>query len=268
LTTSHEEKRESGMTYLINGQLRFGYTAREFNHSHPNNTPYPSGSFDHPKTGQPAGTWGDVGFANGVSNIFKGNVKYNIYTPKDKSYINFNGNSSYKNYGYGKMFHEQEISFDIIYDHAITGEWKSYYLKEYAIKDTTFYNQLCSIVFSDTTCSIDYNYFMLFGGYESRYFDYVLMDYFNSNFNISVVLADNYSQSLGFFYLNEKICFIKKMPTELILHFLTSTKNTRKFHYWKDDNPDYLAPYLEFEPEWNMELHKEGNIEIKRIHCR
>jgi RHS repeat-associated protein len=36
ITTSHEERKESGMTHLLNKQLLHGYTIRELNHSHPN----------------------------------------------------------------------------------------------------------------------------------------------------------------------------------------------------------------------------------------
>ena len=39
ITTGHDKGVEPGMTALINGQLQYGYTAREFNHSHPQNTP-------------------------------------------------------------------------------------------------------------------------------------------------------------------------------------------------------------------------------------
>ena len=88
LTTSHSENSEAGMPYLIDRQLRFGYTAREFNHTHPRNTPFPSGSFDYRK--EKAGEWGDVGFARDVSAIFGDKVKYNIFIPKESTYIPFN----------------------------------------------------------------------------------------------------------------------------------------------------------------------------------
>lgn len=56
ITTSHEPRRESGMTYLLNGQLFNGYTIRELNHSHPVGRT-PSGS---DLTGSLSG---DLGFA-------------------------------------------------------------------------------------------------------------------------------------------------------------------------------------------------------------
>ena len=42
LTTSHSEKRESGMVDLFNKQLKNGYTLRAFYHSHPSNVLIPS----------------------------------------------------------------------------------------------------------------------------------------------------------------------------------------------------------------------------------
>lgn len=42
ITTSHTARREYGMSNLIRGQVGYGYTVREINHSHPNSA-YPSG---------------------------------------------------------------------------------------------------------------------------------------------------------------------------------------------------------------------------------
>jgi RHS repeat-associated protein len=56
ITTSHQRGKESGMTYLLNGQLLRGYTIRELNHSHPY-SPTPSIS--------------DMGFASEVSRIMR-----------------------------------------------------------------------------------------------------------------------------------------------------------------------------------------------------
>jgi hypothetical protein len=36
ITTSHESRIESSLSYLVYGQLLYGYTIRELNHSHPN----------------------------------------------------------------------------------------------------------------------------------------------------------------------------------------------------------------------------------------
>lgn len=93
ITTSHDVNKERGMGYLYVGQLYNGYNIREMNHSHPNNTAYPSGSFVHPATGVGIGEWGDVGFSRSITNnrqINRLNVPtFNIYLPGRKSYINY-----------------------------------------------------------------------------------------------------------------------------------------------------------------------------------
>ena len=35
ITTGHKASREPGGSYLLNGQLRNGYTVRQLNHTHP-----------------------------------------------------------------------------------------------------------------------------------------------------------------------------------------------------------------------------------------
>lgn len=92
ITTGHDKDKEPGMTALINGQLQYGYTAREFNHSHPQNTPYPSGISGF------TGETGDVQWAGEVCKIFGNNVKFNIYTPKNGKYIQFSPNSKKSDY--------------------------------------------------------------------------------------------------------------------------------------------------------------------------
>ena len=102
LTTSHDEDVERGMSNLYRGQLYAGYTIREMNHSHPNNTGYPSGSFVHPKSGLEVGEWGDVGFAHGITNNRKANKfnipTFNIFLPASKSYISFGPDSIRNDY--------------------------------------------------------------------------------------------------------------------------------------------------------------------------
>jgi hypothetical protein len=64
ITTSHEMRKESGMTYLLNGQLLNGYTLRELNHSQP--VGMTSSGSD-----LPGRISGDLGFAKEVKNILK-----------------------------------------------------------------------------------------------------------------------------------------------------------------------------------------------------
>lgn len=82
---------------LIIGQLKYGYTGKEFNHSHPTNVPYPSGSFDDDRYGK-IGTWGDVGFAKYVDFVFNGSPEFNIYVKPTKEYVPYNKNSQYSDF--------------------------------------------------------------------------------------------------------------------------------------------------------------------------
>jgi hypothetical protein len=101
LTTSHDAATERGMSNLYSGQLYAGYTIRELNHNHPSNTAYPSGSFDYTDAKgnfYPTGTWGDVGFARGITNNRQANrlniPSFNIFLPASKSYINYGPNTT------------------------------------------------------------------------------------------------------------------------------------------------------------------------------
>ena len=102
LTTSHYEGKEHGINRLYSGQLYAGYTIREQNHIHPDNTPYPSGSFNHPQYGK-AGEWGDVGASAWVVGDRQkrglSNPTFRIYLPRSKSYINYVPNSIRSDYG-------------------------------------------------------------------------------------------------------------------------------------------------------------------------
>ena len=91
LTTSHGHKEEAGSADLINKQLRFGYTIREDNHSHPENTPYPSGMKDNEADIQYAQ---DVVKAMGQTPIFR------IFLPTKKKYVTFTPYSTPEEFGF------------------------------------------------------------------------------------------------------------------------------------------------------------------------
>ena len=62
ITTSHSKKDEKGSSHLWSNRLKYGYTVREMNHSHPSGIPIPSGM---PGTAQ--FSKGDISFATTVS---------------------------------------------------------------------------------------------------------------------------------------------------------------------------------------------------------
>ena len=85
ITTSHNHSEETGMTDFFIRQLQFGYTIRKNVHSHPENTPYPSG-FNEEEPG-------DIQYAKKLTNLIKQSPIFQIYLPKKGKYINFGPNS-------------------------------------------------------------------------------------------------------------------------------------------------------------------------------
>ena len=85
ITTSHNHSEETGMTDFFIRQLQFGYTIRKNVHSHPENTPYPSG-FNEEEPG-------DIQYAKKLTNLNKQSPTFQIYLPKKGKYINFGPNS-------------------------------------------------------------------------------------------------------------------------------------------------------------------------------
>ena len=73
------------MTDFFIRQLQFGYTIRKNVHSHPENTPYPSG-FNEEEPG-------DIQYAKKLTNLIKQSPTFQIYLPKKGKYINFGPNS-------------------------------------------------------------------------------------------------------------------------------------------------------------------------------
>ena len=66
ITTSHQHSREEGMTHVIDNMLSYGYSVREFKHSHPEN-------------GMPSGS--DHAFAKKYDPIFDSIPKFRVYQP-------------------------------------------------------------------------------------------------------------------------------------------------------------------------------------------
>ena len=87
LTTSHSENREFGSIDMLNKQYSYGYYMREDIHSHPHNTPIPSGF------GEEYEGTGDMEYARQLQGIYP-HVKLKIYTPKTKRYINYDKDST------------------------------------------------------------------------------------------------------------------------------------------------------------------------------
>jgi hypothetical protein len=85
ISTSHEHNTEQAASFLLKNKLWNGYTIRKYIHNHPRGTTNPSGDTDRtdPVTGRfdPAGTWGDIGFARWIYNrTHNKNTTFLIYT--------------------------------------------------------------------------------------------------------------------------------------------------------------------------------------------
>lgn len=101
ITSSHESDVDNGIMYLINNQLKNGYTIRSINHSHPNNSPYPSGLDSD---------YGDIAFSKWVTSATKQSPKFGIYIPQSGQYVYYSPNSQNEDYGFtGKPIELEEL---------------------------------------------------------------------------------------------------------------------------------------------------------------
>ena len=256
LTTSHEDRAERGMGNLINGQLRFGYTAREFNHSHPiSNKGIPSGLEDGRK---------DIGFARDVSNIFGQNVKFNIFTPKTKEYHSYGPHSKKSDY-YGKSFHEKFYLINTIYQGDPFEEiWKTMSVQEYIFKDSLVYNQLINLIAEyqrniEETGALVFEYsdsLKTFIGFNGEYYLHNL-----SMSTLTFGLYDNIdltNKVKGMFYFFGKKCLILNTSVKAMNKLFVSTNKKHKFKYRAKG-----FTCTGGEINWNMMLHNNGKLELK-----
>ena len=90
VTSSHKKGEDGSAFNLITSRLCVEGTLvtkiREANHSHPRNTMLPSGIKSNDKDG-------DIFFARWLDCLAGYNVIYNIYTPGNRKYTNYNANS-------------------------------------------------------------------------------------------------------------------------------------------------------------------------------
>ena len=91
ITSSHETHVDNGIMNLIDTQLKNGYTLRNINHSHPNNSPYPSGLNSD---------YGDIPFSQWVTSVSRQNPKFGIYIPESGQYVYYGPDSKLEDYGF------------------------------------------------------------------------------------------------------------------------------------------------------------------------
>lgn len=88
ITTSHQRERESMGRRKRSDILKF-FKIRNRYHSHPNNTPIPSGILDGK---------GDIGFARSSYKLAGYDFEFKIYLPGYHTYISYDKNSKAKDF--------------------------------------------------------------------------------------------------------------------------------------------------------------------------
>ena len=91
ILTSHDKDSESGSIDLIIKQLCYGYTIREDIHSHPGNTPYPSGMNN---------SSGDIKYAKRVVAVMKQKPVFKLFLPRKKKYVSYSSHSIPEDFGF------------------------------------------------------------------------------------------------------------------------------------------------------------------------
>ena len=86
ISTSHESMKEGALRFLVNNKYRHGYFIRGYFHSHPDNTPYPSGLKTRNSDIGVAASIQKIARQNGsyspVFGIFLPGLNYDIFIPR------------------------------------------------------------------------------------------------------------------------------------------------------------------------------------------
>jgi len=147
-------------------------------------------------------------------------------------------------------------------------EQATFTLEEYSIKDSNFYNDLCSVLFSNTIFNIRSNYFFAMRydtnavhiGDETR-------DTFSANFLVfnlmdgSTILhvTKNGKAVIGYFYIKNMPCFIlNSTQHDFILQYLIPTDKKKQFTFQnRYSEGGFTSVYMNVQPN--------GKIEVVRV---
>jgi hypothetical protein len=113
----------------------------------------------------------------------------------------------------------------------------SFVLQEYAIKDSSFYNDLCSVIFSDTVFSSKLNSYRYLGmSYDTinNRYDYLTEETFYAPLNIFELIDGSVTkigkEAVGYYYIENKICFIlKSTQIDFINQYFIPTGKKKQF---------------------------------------
>lgn len=144
-------------------------------------------------------------------------------------------------------------------------------LKEYAIKDSSFYNELCSVLFSDTVFGsqiLSIHAFAMCYDTTIKQFDYLTGENFSASFNVSGLIdeagilsaTDAGKKAIGYFNIKDKVCFIlKPTQTDFISQYLILSNKKRLFKFYDS------LPVVGSSPDVYMNILSNGKIEVLRI---
>jgi hypothetical protein len=148
---------------------------------------------------------------------------------------------------------------------------KTFTLKEYAIKDSSFYNELCSILFSDTVFGsqvLSIHAFSMCYDTTIKQFDYLTGENFSASFSVFGLIdeanilsaTDEGKKAIGYFYIKDMVCFIlKPTQTDFISQYLILTNKKRLFKFYDS------LPVVGGSSDVYMNILSNGKIDVVRI---
>jgi hypothetical protein len=142
----------------------------------------------------------------------------------------------------------------------------SFALQEYAIKDSAFYNDLCSILFSDTVFAKLNSYRYLAMSYDTinNRYDYLMKETFYAPLNIFELMDGSVTktgkEAIGYYYIENKICFIlKSTQIDFINQYFISTDKKKQFEI--DDSFPNVGGFTDV----YMDILPSGKIKVIKV---
>lgn len=143
-------------------------------------------------------------------------------------------------------------------------------LKEYTL-NPSFYQDLCSVVFSDTVYGADISSVLAFAMYSDtliKHYDYFTGEYFSASFCISDLIdelsilsaTDAGRKAIGYFYLKDKICFIIALNRINSMSEYLSITDKKKEFVISDPSPSIGGV-----ADVYMNILPKGRIDVVRI---
>jgi len=166
-----------------------------------------------------------------------------------------------------------------LYSQQMEIEQVTFTLEEYSIKDSNFYNDLCSVLFSsslfDPNPTGNYSSAMCYDT-NAAYIDYEVREkkigkkkkreIFSANFRIFSLMngaevlhvTKNGKRIIGYFCIENMTCFIlDSTQQDFILQYLMPIDKRRQFTVWNiGGESGYIDVYMNIQPDWKIEVVK------------